>query len=106
MKYTSILLVILLSACSNKTITTKLSENTKRQIDVLKQEVQISKCEAATKTSFINKLELIKNDVDNIAVACNVEKDLLHEKITKLKVIILSFTIMLIGILYLNFKRR
>ena len=106
MKTASILLVMLLSACSTKNITNKITENTKRQVEILKQDIKISKCNKEIKTFLIKKLDIIKHDINNIAIACNTEKQVLTETITKLKIIIISIAIILIGILYLNFKRN
>ena len=80
MKYFIILFFIFLSGCGNKTITTKIAENTKKQIESVNKEISVSGCKIEEKIKFQQSLEIIKTNIDNIVLSCKTEKQILKER--------------------------
>ena len=104
MKYACILMLVALPSCSHKTITSRLTENTKQEIEIIKSQVKTLTCDKVEKTEIMQRLESVKKSVENIDLACKTEKQILTERINKLHAILLSVAVILIVFLYLNYK--
>ena len=99
-----ILLIVVLCGCSKKAPSTAISETTQKEIITIQKDIEKSTCE--NKSSFIARLDTIKSEVNNITLACNIEKKVLEENISKLKIIIMALSLIIFLSLYAIIKRR
>lgn len=77
-----------LVGCSKQTPTTAITETTKKEIVVLQKDIEYSTCD--NKKDLISKLDNIKSEVNNILLACNSEKKILEQTISKLRIVIMA----------------
>ena len=77
-----------LTSCASKSISTQLLIQTKENITTLKLQIKNSSCKNDEKEIFYKGLDKIKNNINLISSSCEMEKSLLKEKITKLKLLL------------------
>lgn len=84
-----IMSIFCLSSCSKKSLTNKLAIQTKHEITTFKQQVKNSSCKKDEKEIFYKKLNKITENINLITSSCEMEKSLLKEKVTNLKLLLL-----------------
>ena len=102
--YILCIMQIFLSGCAKKEPSTAISEATQKEIITIQKDIEKSSCD--NKNSLVARLEAIKTEVKNISLACDVEKNVLKEQVSKLKIIMASLlTIIVLSTLAIIKKR-
>ncbi len=94
-KFKIIILFLCLTSCAKIPISTQLVTQTKQEITNLQEKIKISSCKKNEKEIIYKKLDKIQNNMNLITSSCEMEKSLLKQKVTKLKLLLLF----IIGIL-------
>lgn len=102
--YIFCIMQIFLSGCAKKEPSTAISEATQKEIVVIQEDIKKSTCE--NKDSFIKRLDAIKTEVKNISLACNTEKEVLKEQVSKLKIIMVFLIVLVFLSIMTIIKRR
>ena len=84
-----LLILVCLTACAKRSLSEKLAVTTKVEIQDLETQIKISSCKNNEKELFYKKLDKIRDNVNLINNSCKMEKSLLKEKITKMKLLFL-----------------
>lgn len=99
-----LIVLLCLCACSKTEPSTAISQAVQKEITVLQKDIEQSTCD--NKNTLIVRLDNIKSEIENVSLACSVEKDVLKEENKKLKIIITSLIIMCVcGVVVIK-KRR
>ena len=96
---------LLLTSCALKSPTKQLVIQTKQEISTLEKQVKNSSCKNDEKEILYNGLTKMKNNINLINQSCEMEKSLLKEKITKLKLLMMFILCVLLIIKGVNYVR-
>lgn len=100
-----IVVCLLLCGCATKEVSTSIADVVRSEVVNLKEDLKKSTCSPEDKESFTRRLDALEANIKNIPLSCSIEKDGLKREISRLKLIVFSLIILIVGGGYMIIKK-